>query len=263
MEKVRAPLTLWPSAEMTSQATTTVPVPGSSSGVTTTRLSWASAETAQSEPSARKACTASSSRRTGSLKVKTTWAGVSATTALSSGSVEIRLACAAAGGPVNQTRAPTAYVTVSSHDGCPWEAEGSRGGATPGTCERDTAERQAQQAGDEPGDAERVAVLELSSESADTAVVDVSSVSAASSEVPAPRTPAVSADCAAPCPSSAPASVTSNAGAGCSTLSSVAPAAGISVQAVSPCSQVWIAGKASVVPVASSGICRDTSKLSR
>ena len=227
MEKVRAPLTLWPSAEMTCQATTTVPVPGSSSGMTAARGSWALAEMAQSVPSARKACTASSSRRTGSLKVKTTWPGVSATTALSSGLVETRLACAAAGAPVSQTRAPTTYVTVSSHAGCPWEAEGSRGGATPGTCKRDRAERQPEEAGDEPGDPRAHCRRRSCRRGRQTPRSSTCPRSPwRPRRLPAPRTPRSRRRAAAPCPSSAPASVTSNAGAGCSTLSSVAPTCG-------------------------------------
>ncbi len=83
-------------------------------------------------------------------------------------------------------------------------------------------------------------------------------------EVSAEVSSAVSSAASSPPPwASAPAAVTTNAGAGLSRSSSDWPSAGISVQGVSPFSHVWIVGKARSAPSASSGSCTWTSKVSR
>ncbi len=87
----------------------------------------------------------------------------------------------------------------------------------------------------------------------------------AGSRPPSPRLPRPSPRrCRVVVPSS-PASVTTNDGRRATRgRPRTGPSAGIWVQAVSPCSQVWIVGNARVEPPsASSGICSESSKVSR
>ena len=154
-EKVRDPPTSWPSSEITFQAThdralSRVGRWGDDEAVVL-RL----ASTAQSSPVGVKACTPSVLEADRLVEGEDDLVRQpAATTAPSAGSVDSRLACAAAGDPVRRTRTPA----TAEHS--------ARASArlTPGARPRvraraAAAEDQAEQPGDQAGDREAVAVV--------------------------------------------------------------------------------------------------------